>query len=926
MNKYISFLLLFTVSSFSVSAETAAQYYEEALQSFNKNEYGESYIQLKNALNEDDNHLPSKLLMGKVLLIDGFVNDAIVEFEEVLRAGADKSLVVLPLAHAYLQSSQFEDVIGLAQTTGIPRQLKSDLTVLASHAYERQGKLIKAKSILADQLREDSDHLGLQLTLINLLLDSDELVKAAAMLRQLETSHSDSPEVIQLKGKLFNKQGEPERAIALYERASELSQDNPAILRTLAASYAEAGRYSQAQKILTKLQAQSPNDVLNKLLQARVLALTNQKEEADDVLRELSELFSLIEDGSDYQRTRLSVIAGIVAYINRNYELAVTELSRYISATEPTPEIVSVITQSLLNLNQNREAIKILERYSDKISENIELTYLACELFIANKRSFRCAELVETLPESDSNKAYVDLINVKLLAQTDKSAALRLANQTLSGSDLPQANETLAMLQGDTGNFTEALNTINQLVVDFPDNQSFKNVQVDLLIRTNQFEKAESLTAELLASEDVSALSYMNAARIAVAKNDLDEAQLLISSSLNKDKTAVPALLLGAQIRSLRSEYDEGIALLLDAKSLAPKSPQVKELLVSLYVNKGEFASALSEIDQLLTLDRLSTEYRIKKAQILLQLERTDEASSQLKIATPLVENNIERLIELSQLQVRSGDFEGAEESIQKAVTASNDSPVASLNYIRFLLNQKRFDDAEKHIAETAKTFGKSASLMLLSGDLHVALKNNTKALRFYEQSVAIDANYTLPYIRLYELGKTGHSQETVAAILEKASKQNKDNLFLKHLYADSLFIQGKYASALPVYQQLLTVDDIPKRSNILNNIAIILSDKAPDKALEYAQQAIDLDPNQASINDTFGWLLVKNNDFSKGLDYLRTAYTLNSQSPTIQYHLAYTLSKLERGAEAKRILDEHKTYNQNFEDKQAVISLYDKL
>ncbi len=130
----------------------------------------------------------------------------------------------------------------------------------------------------------------------------------------------------------------------------------------------------------------------------------------------------------------------------------------------------------------------------------------------------------------------------------------------------------------------------------------------------------------------------------------------------------------------------------------------------------------------------------------------------------------------------------------------------------------------------------------------------------------------------------------------------------------------------MPVYQQLLTVDDIPKRSNILNNMAIILSDNTPDKALEYARQAITLDPNQASINDTFGWLLVKNNDFSKGLDYLRTAYTLNSQSPTIQYHLAYTLSKLDRVAEAKRILDEHKTYNQNFEDKQAVISLYDKL
>ncbi len=64
-----------------------AEDYEKALVSFNQQEFKESYIYLKNALQKTPEQLPSKLLIGRIFLIDGYQDEAITEFEEVRVAG-----------------------------------------------------------------------------------------------------------------------------------------------------------------------------------------------------------------------------------------------------------------------------------------------------------------------------------------------------------------------------------------------------------------------------------------------------------------------------------------------------------------------------------------------------------------------------------------------------------------------------------------------------------------------------------------------------------------------------------------------------------------------------------------------------------------------------------------------------------------------
>ncbi|MBL4630520.1 MAG: tetratricopeptide repeat protein [Paraglaciecola sp.] len=111
-------------------------------------------------------------------------------------------------------------------------------------------------------------------------------------------------------------------------------------------------------------------------------------------------------------------------------------------------------------------------------------------------------------------------------------------------------------------------------------------------------------------------------------------------------------------------------------------------------------------------------------------------------------------------------------------------------------------------------------------------------------------------------------------------------------------------------------IDDLPNKANIYNNLANIVSSNDIVKAISYAKQAVNLNPNSSSILDTQGWLETQNNNLQQGLNILRQAFTLNSNNPTIRYHLAYTLNKLGRAVEAKSELQLALRSEQDFQER----------
>src|SRR5262249_45420226 len=100
-----------------------------------------------------------------------------------------------------------------------------------------------------------------------------------------------------------------------------------------------------------------------------------------------------------------------------------------------------------------------------------------------------------------------------------------------------------------------------------------------------------------------------------------------------------------------------------------------------------------------------------------------------------------------------------------------------------------------------------------------------------------------------------------------------------------------------------------------LNNLAWVYYKTKDRRALETAERASKLEPENGAIADTFGWLLVQEGQVQRGLELLRKAEKQAPSIPDIRYHLAVALAKTGAREEARSTLAALLSSGQKFEE-----------
>ena len=96
-----------------------------------------------------------------------------------------------------------------------------------------------------------------------------------------------------------------------------------------------------------------------------------------------------------------------------------------------------------------------------------------------------------------------------------------------------------------------------------------------------------------------------------------------------------------------------------------------------------------------------------------------------------------------------------------------------------------------------------------------------------------------------------------------------------------------------------------PNNPAMLNNLAWSLAQIKDPKAIDFAEKAYKLAPEQPAIIDTLGWLLVGKGDTARGLELLKKANGLAPQNALIRLNLAKAMIKAGKKDDAKKELDE---------------------
>ncbi|MBI9090809.1 MAG: tetratricopeptide repeat protein [Desulfobacterium sp.] len=195
-----------------------------------------------------------------------------------------------------------------------------------------------------------------------------------------------------------------------------------------------------------------------------------------------------------------------------------------------------------------------------------------------------------------------------------------------------------------------------------------------------------------------------------------------------------------------------------------------------------------------------------------------------------------------------------------------------------------------------------------------LAKGDREKALQFYNNSIR---KAPRSFAALYAIGELNYMKgnvEITAEYYKRALEVKKDSgilIKLGVLYEKT----GKIELAEEQYKEVIKI--APDLFVGYNQLAWLYAENEInlDKAMKLAKKADELQPENASILDTIGWIFFQKNEYKKASEKLEIACKVNPNNPTILYHLGVVYSKKGDDGSAKESLQKALKLSSQFKE-----------
>jgi Tfp pilus assembly protein PilF len=490
---------------------------------------------------------------------------------------------------------------------------------------------------------------------------------------------------------------------------------------------------------------------------------------------------------------------------------------------------------------------------------------------------------------------------------------------------------TLAAIQFQTGKKDEAEQIYARLSA-LPDKQ-YKPLHAIFLFQTGKADAA-IVEFEKLAkadSDDRTARSRLVVAYVANGKPD--QAQRVLSEALKRNSKDVEALLERSQLYLRAGNTAGAEADLQQVLHFRPDSADAHLALAELYAATRSPLLRRQELNEALRLNPRLMRARTELVEVLLREKNTATALEVIG-QTPADQKNL-LPIEVSRIWAMwlSGDEAGARKELDRTLAIARAPDLVfqdaalkmshkdyagaqagaeevlrqnppDIRALRLLLDtytaRKKDAEADRLLQAVAAQQPKSARIQQLLGEWLVKHGKQDQARAAFLAAKAADPKFPNPYIglALLDLGqnKVDSARENLAAVL---SADNK-NLTARMMLADLELKIGNTSGAIEQYRAVAETDT----GNVmaLNNLAYLLAKNDPDGALKYAQQAAEIAPQAAAIEDTLGWVYYRKGLYSNALTHLKIAVAKDG-TPRRQFHLGMAYVKVGDQATGRQIV-----------------------
>ncbi|MEW6981545.1 XrtA/PEP-CTERM system TPR-repeat protein PrsT [Colwelliaceae bacterium 6471] len=859
MNK--AYLGLLFITMLGCSQQSSDEYVASAKQHIAADDLSSATIELKNAIKADPKLSEARFLLGKVYLQLAQYENAEKEFNRALDNGYSASEVIPLLSRAYQRTGADVALTKLAhQHAGLTADQAAEIAFYKLQAYMRLENTEKAKKLIEEMAAIDSQSPFKKLAVVyDLLIRKNN----DAALVQIDSVLSDVPaqrEALKLKALLLLQANDRTAATQVYEIYYQSYPEDHEVAFILAKLFTDLNKTDQAEPIVDQLLLiNAEHSLLNQL---KGVARFNDKDYSQAL--NYSEK-AIIANPSD---PALRLIAGYSAYFNKNYQSANQHLSVIATNLPAEHPGLRVLAASQLALGEFIESSETLKQF-DNITQKEASLLSSVGLALAQAGEIEKAKQI-VVQSKQVSKSADELARLGLLqlSVNDLSGILNL-EQAVEIAPEQSLKKTLATAYLSTEKYDKAIELANKWKLE-----QQVDVQAYLLAGTaymklNQYAEAKEEFTQALALEGENLQAKIALIELEDRLGNKVAAKQGLDILLNEKPNFIPALIKKYLFAKQAGDVQVGLSMVEQAFSNEPDNMGLRLLLAKIRLNDGDFKQAITLLESL--------------------NEDAEKPPSYWDI--------------LGEAYWRSGDFQRAEKHFEQWLTAYPTSRSAIFGRLILLDGKREFAQGLKTTTQHLEKDQTDMQMQLLHTHFLIMTEDIDNARLSYEklssevrqlpfarglkgQLQAIDEDYVSALVNLtaaYNASPNARNVRLIYLCYLKTNQIEQGYQFLVTHFQQhqqdiaSLMLMANVEiardvdTAIASYEKALELH--ADNFIALNNLAYFyLQKESLNKAENFAEKALAIQPRNADVLDTLAQVLIAKKQYETALQHLTIA------------------------------------------------------
>lgn len=459
-----------------------------------------------------------------------------------------------------------------------------------------------------------------------------------------------------------------------------------------------------------------------------------------------------------------------------------------------------------------------------------------------------------------------------------------------------------ALLAFRDNRISETLERSKALHMLYPQKVDPLNLIAASYLRMGHWDKAKIELEKVLKLDPNEPSAMKNLAIIEMKTGSTQRSKELLTTMLKKtpDDKELTQLLAEAETQEKRrAEEGESLELIVARN---PKDLDARTRFASEQMNAGNYAKVL-----VLTGDLKNEQYQ--KMPALLELKgkaqlltgELESAQKSFEQWTQIEPKSADAHFYYGDSLIRSGDKPGAQKALNTAIKINPQHLLARVGEIKLFGLLNKPEEANKALTQLEKDFGNRIEVLGIAGWLALNTGDFVNAEKKFTEALSQQPSSEITVQLVRALWGQKKHDEALDQMQVWLKDNPQDQAVLLHLAGAYLSLE-KNDEAIAAYQKVADIN--PDYFPVFNNLAWLNRDKDLNKAMQYAQKAQQLAPEDPFILDTLGMLTLKKGDVNNAYNLVKKATERLPNEAQFQLHLSKILIQKENNEEAKKILN----------------------